>query len=404
MMLRSDLVDISNAKPAALAEEVVVFDFLSHENMHHAFNEGYLRTLAAAFPDSRIALHALAGQIERLAPRLSDVDNIDFHGCDPFLVPFGMSRHNPVGGRLAARRCFKTIKGKIAGRQLRLVALLGVEANLWAMARHHWPTLSSAPLHMILHSQLGDAMVWRSRNPIIRATDMVAQVKRPLPSGVNLVALELGIKQAIVELSPAMARSVITLEHSILLSEWSKPSPEPRDGKIRIAFLGHARRTKGFQIFVELATNCARPDIEFHAIGLSSYDTSDLDLHALSRSPSPTPLSRHDYLEGLTGVDLVCLPLHNRAYDFCASGTLSDAIAALKPMLAIRNRAFDAIVDHYGPIGHIVDTKEQMAELIRTFDYQDFLAKRPQWIANLTKIREARRPEGLARSYPFPLT
>src|SRR4029077_20572665 len=84
------------------------------------------------------------------------------------------------------------------------------------------------------------------------------------------------------------------------------------------------------------------------AIGHSSPETDHLDTNALTRKPSKTPLLREEYLAALEEVDLVCLPLHSRAYDFTGSGTVSDAIAALKPLLVIRNRTIEALFDHYG--------------------------------------------------------
>jgi hypothetical protein len=197
---------------------------------------------------------------------------------------------------------------KMATRRVRFAALLGINANLLAVIGHRWPSISAAPLHMILHGQLGEAMIWRSRNPLIRASDLVSQLKRPLPKSVQIVALELGVKEAITAISSSMAPSIVTLEHPILTAEWANNVVMPRAGKIRIGFAGHARRAKGFDLFVELAYRCSRNDIEFHAIGLSSPETDDLDTGALAHKPSRTPLPRKDYMKALQDVDLVCLP------------------------------------------------------------------------------------------------
>jgi hypothetical protein len=252
---------------------------------------------------------------------------------------------------------------------------------------------------MILHSHLGEAMVWRSRNPLIRAGDLISQITRPLPPSVRVVALELGIKEAIADASPTISPSIVTLEHPILRSEWAEDSPLAKVGKVKIAFVGHARGAKGFDVFVQLAGRCSRNDIEFHAIGHSSPETDHLDISALARKPSKTPLLREEYLAGLEEVDLVCLPLHSRAYDFTGSGTVSDAIAALKPLLVMRNRTIEALFDHYGPIGWLADGRDDLFELVRTLDPTEFGRQRSSWIGNLRAIREARRPETLAKSY-----
>jgi len=381
---------------AADLREIALFDFISHETMHLPFNEEYLRVLRDAFPDDRIVFRARAGHVANLKPRVADLGGIEFETCAPFAPPFGLSSHNPLGGWLAAQACRKTMTDAIKGRPLRFAALLGVDGHLYAAVGRHWA--ASAPLHMILHGQLGDAMIWRSRNPVTRFTDIVSQIQQPLPRGVSLVALELGVKEAIAGLAPGN-RSVVTLEHPILTSEWSEESPPAADGSLKIAFLGNARRSKGFEVFANLARSSEREDLRFESIGIAAPDTDHLDVGMLARKPSRTSMSRQDYLDAVRAIDLVCLPLHSRAYDFTASGTFADAVSALKPLIALRNRTFDAIVAKYGPIGWLVESEAELFYLMATLDQDAFLAARPGWVANLRAIREARRPEVLAAGY-----
>jgi hypothetical protein len=378
--------------------EIALFDFISHETMHLPFNEEYLRVLRAAFPADRIVFRARAGHVTNLKARVADLAGIEFEACAPFTVPFGLSAHNPLGGRLAAMACRTIMADAVRGRPLRLAALLGTDGNLYAAVGRHWPGISSAPLHMILHGQLGDAMIWRSRNPIARAADLVSQIRRPLPPSVKLLALELGVKDAIADLAPAN-RSVITLEHPILTAEWSDEAQAAVDGEMTIAFLGNARKSKGFEVFANLARTSERDDIAFESIGVSAPDTDHLDVSFLARKPSRTSMSRQDYLDAVRAVDLVCLPLHSRAYDFTASGTVADAVSALKPLIAFKNRTLDAIVAKYGPIGWLVESEAELFYLVATLDRQALAAARPEWVANLRKIREARRPEALAAGY-----
>jgi hypothetical protein len=383
---------------AADIREIALFDFISHETMHLPFNEEYLRVLRAAFPGDPIVFHARAGHIANLKPRVADLADVAFKPCAPFTVPFGLSAHNPLGGRLAARTCRNIMAQAVAGRSLRLATLLGTDANLYAVVGRHWPKISPAPLHMVLHGQLGDAMIWRSRNPISRAADLVSQIQTPLPPRVKLVALELGVAEAIATLAPAN-RAVVTLEHPILTGEWSDDHPPARDDTLKIAFLGNARRSKGFEVFANLARTSERPDLSFESIGVCAPDTDHLDVSMLARKPSRISMSRQDYLDAVRAIDLVCLPLHSRAYDFTASGTVADAVSALKPLIAFRNRTLDAIVARYGPIGWLVDSEAELFYLVSTLDPKAFAAARPEWVANLAKIRTARQPEILAGGY-----
>ena len=378
--------------------DIAVFDFLSHDTMHHAFNEGYLRTIRIAFPEDRIVFHAREGHLRNLGPRIADLPGLTTIAAPPFQPPFGLSRHNPVGGHWAAWQCRKFVTRAIADRPTRLATLLGVESNLWAVLGRGWPRTGSTKLHMILHGQLGDSMIWRSRNPLVRAFDMVAQLRRPLPQTVRLVTLELGVADAITAIAPAVRPALATLEHPVLVSEWPQASQQPHE-RLRIGFLGHARRAKGYEEFVDLARQAQRPALEFHAIGLSSSETDHLDVSALARRPTPAGLDRQEYLRAVAELDLVCLPLHSRAYDFTASGTVSDAITALKPLLAFRNRTLDAIVAKYGEIGYFVGSQEELCRIIRELDVSEFQRRLPLWQKNLIALRDARQPERLGPDY-----
>jgi hypothetical protein len=386
-------------RTAAEPPEIEVFDFLSFDHVHLPFNEGYLRILRTAYPDDRISFCAAKGHVERLAPRVADLADITFQPCQAFAALFGLSHHNPVAGQWGARQCLKVIAKHTAGRRVRFAALLGFNASLLAVIGHRWPKVSSAPLHMILHSHLGEAMAWRSRNPVTRAADLLSQLKRPLPEAVRIVALELGMKEAIAHSLPAVAPSVVTLEHPILASEWTTNSPLVQTGTAKIGFVGHAHRAKGFDLFVELADSCRRDDIEFHAIGHSSPETDHLDTGKLARNPSKMPLHRDEYLAALEEVDVVCLPLPRHVYDFTGSGTVSDAIAALKPLIVFRNRTMEAMFARYGPIGWLAEDKEDLIRLVDSLDHIEFARRHSTWVNNLKAIREARRPEVLAKPY-----
>ena len=401
--MRGNTTEISTKlmsyRVAVKPSEIAVFDFLSDEHVHLPFNEAYLRILRAAYPDDRVWFRGAKGHVDRLAPRVADIADIVFQPCQPFGTPFGLSHHNPLAGGWAARQCLRLITQVAAGRPVRLIALLGFNASLLSVMGRGWSPASAPPLHMVLHSQLGEAMVWRSRNPFIRSGDLISQITRPLAPSVRIVVLELGIKEAISDASPTISPSIVTLEHPILRSEWAQDPPVARVGRVKIAFVGHARQAKGFDVFVQLAGCCSRNDIEFHAIGHSSPETEHLDTSALTRKPSKTPLPREEYLAALEEVDLVCLPLHSRAYDFTGSGTVSDAIASLKPIIVIRNRTmkpFSIIMAQSvgSPTAEMI-----FFELVRTLDPNEFSRQRSRWLEESETIREARRPETLAESY-----
>lgn len=378
--------------------EIHAFDFQSHSSMHLNFNEGYLRTVRIAFPESPIHFYACSGHIETLSDWCNDVSDVQYHAIDRFEVPLGLSRHNPIAGRWVAHRCRRDILNNIRNRPLRFVALLGEDANLYSVIGRRWPKISKAPLHMILHNHLGEAVRWRSRNPFIRMGDLITQIQHPLPDQVFILALELGIRERIHELFPNIAPSVLTYEHPLLVSEWLATPEAMPETPIKIGFLGNSSRTKGFHTFVEAAEACAHSGMEFHAIGIASNDSRKLNLSALKRLPVEGGLSRKDYLNTLSEINFVCLPLSNIGYDFIASGSIIDAIAGLKPIIALKTRVLEAIFDKYGPIGYLANNETELINFIK-MELPEALKMRSQWVDNLKKIRVARRPDSLSEVY-----
>lgn len=365
--------------------------------MHLQFNEAYMRLVRAAFPAHSVVFYARADHIENLAERIEDLDGIDMRPCAPFAVPFGLSHHSPAAGRWAARRTIRNILRLLAGCTPLMVAILGVDANLYAGLRGSWRA-KDTPLHLILHSQLGDSILWRSRNPILRAFDFVSVIDRLLPPAVRLVTLELGVQEAITDISSKPGGGVVTLEHPILRSEWC-PGMALRSEVLRIGFLGHSSHTKGFHLFAEMARKYRLPEKRFEAIGMWAPKTEALDLSGLDRLPERGGLPRAAYLNALAGIDIVCLPLAGRAYDFIASGSVSDAIAGLKPLVALQTRTLAAIWERYGPIGYLARSEEELDAYVGAMSKISLQRDWQMWVKNLSQLRYARLPESLAKSY-----
>jgi hypothetical protein len=381
------------------AEQVVIFDVLSHGSMHLQFNEAYVRLVRAAFPSHPIVFHARPAHLEGLWGRIGDVDRVEMRPCAPFAVPFGFSHHSPLAGRWAARNSVRGIRRLLTDCSPLFVSVLGVDANLYADFRRSWRSVDDIPLHLILHSQLGDSMLWRSRNPFVRIFDFASVIDRPLPPPVRLVALELGVQQAITEFTRKPVDGICTLEHPILRSEWCSNQSFRRDGVLRIGFLGHSSRTKGFPLFAELARKHRSQERRFEAVGMWAPDTEIANLSSLDRVPVQGGLPRTAYLEALATVDAVCLPLSGRAYDFIASGSVSDAIAGLKPLIALRTRTLEAIWDRYGPIGYLAQSSQELDEYVGTMTLSKFLHDQKTWRGNLQKLRYSRLPESQAENY-----
>lgn len=380
-----------------MTKSVLVFDFLSHEHMHLPFNEGYLRTVREAFPDDRVVFYARNEHCKRLSEYFQLSDGISFEPTFPFEVPFGLSRHNPLGGRFAGRQCWNAVLKACDRRDVRLIAILGLESNILSAVKSSPRSKRLSTIHFIIHNHVAEVYNWRSRNPLIKAFDLHSGLQRKLPSNVTLIALELGIEETIGRFLPSVAESIRTLEHPVLLREWAArvPAATDQDG-LKVAFAGHCGRGKGFDYFCEWANENSRSELEFHAVGLASK--TEFDMRGLARRPSPASLSRHEYVAALESCDLVCLPL-SETHNYVASGSVIDAIAQLKPLYCIRNNSLTAIEKKYGSYGYLSEDIKDLRESILNLDRQTFNARSQQWRHTLAKIRESRRPEALAPEY-----
>ena len=59
----------------------------------------------------------------------------------------------------------------------------------------------------------------------------------------------------------------------------------------------------------------------------------------------------------------------------------------------------EAMFARYGPIGWLADDRDDLLRLVGALDPIEFARMRSSWVNNLTAIREAPRPELLAKSY-----
>jgi hypothetical protein len=380
---------------------IAFFDFLSHPTMHLPFNEGYIRVLRAAFPDDEILVAAEAGHVEHLRASCGALKNVMFAAVAPLSVARSPKAHDPFAGRPAAERCWREVVRVLDGRMPRLGVLGGMDANLLAVFRRRWRALPGVPLHDVLHNHLDAAKAWRTRNPLLRRFDFLSVFGKALPPGQSIVALELGIAEAIEAEFPVHRGRVVTLEHPVLDNEWCAPAALPVDRPIRVGFTGNCARDKGFDFFVELADRFAGRNFEFHAIGRES--APELDTAKLARKPAPGGLARPEFVAALHAVDFVCLPLSPNS-TYVASGSVIDAFAAAKPLIIISNPMLRAITDKYGAFGLLARERGEILRFFEGFDHDRLAAEHAAWVETVMRIREARRPERLAAAYAASLS
>ena len=377
-----------------MKQTILIFDFLSHENMHLPFNEGYIKSLRSGFPDDEIIFAATDGHIENIKSRLTEKYQIELCKIKNFDDLLGnKSYHNPLFSLPASKDCWRTFLSIAKSKSIRHICILGANGPLIHVFSKKWAKTQQGPIHFIQHNQLSTSMRWRSRNPIYKYFDYLSVIERGLPENQKMVMLELGLKETLLGLAPKLKGSVITIEHPVLESESLSPKPLNINTPIKVAFLGHCGKGKGFDKFVELSNKYSGKIFEFYAIGKNN---SDIDTSTLIIPPCEKHLSRSKFISLLKDMDIICIPIPSST-SYVSSGSIIDGFAALKPLILTENQSNLAIQEKYGEYGLIVKNQNSLDSFFSSFSIQAFQGKYELWQQSLKKIRQARSEQVLGR-------
>lgn len=375
---------------------ILVFDLSNVGIVHAPFDHGYLRVLRHAFPGEPIRFFGEATHCELLAAMEGHGSPVQFER-GPFLGKIGRARHRPWEVLPRAWRAVRAMRGIAETVRPRFVAVVSeVLPAIRFAVRHLWRWQGAPPLDLVLHSDIATLEGWRSRNPLLRAFDWEAELRRPVRGPVRLVTLEAGIRDHLVARFPERAAETVTLDHPVPESECDDDRREPSD-PLEIGFIGNSAPEKGFGAFLDLAR--AVPGPRYHAIG-QALGTLPADAATILATPPGPRLPRAEFLRRLRALDLVVLPLTRPAYDWTASGTLIDCLTNLVPVLTTRTAVTEGVFSRHGPIGVMVETERDLAPTLRGIDAAWLAANRPAFLANLRAARAARLPAALARTYP----
>ncbi|MFT7005533.1 MAG: hypothetical protein ACJAXJ_000031 [Colwellia sp.] len=380
-----------------MQKTILIFDFLSHPNMHLPFNEGYIKSMRTAFPDDEIIFAATAEHVTNIQAYIEPKYNIILENINNFDQLLGdKSYHNPFYGLPAAKKCWKALQKLTNNRQIRHVCLLGANGALIHSFSKRWKDNQSSSIHYIQHNQLSTSMKWRSKNPIYKYFDYLSVVSRGLPKNQKLVLLELGLDNEIIKLAPKIESSLVTIEHPVQEREWL-PIKELEDNKpINIGFVGNCGVGKGFDRFLRLAKKFAGDKYQFYAIGKNNTKLENgLTLDCLKVKPSNGHLPRDQFVKLLSEIDIVCLPLP-KTISYVSSGSIIDAFAASKPLIISTNQSVRAIQEKYGEYGIVYSTDNELNNLLNNLTHEQLKQLFVNWHTNIQKIKENRSEQGVA--------
>lgn len=247
------------------------------------------------------------------------------------------------------------------------------------------------PTSVVLHSILYDLWGWRSRNPLRRGLDTTSALALLSHSNVRFWVLESGIAQEFIARMPRIARQVGVFPHPIRDDECVKEAT-PLSLPVRFGFLGRAMRAKGFDVFLEIASAVRKAvgeRAEFHAIGEQVEAFAPELLASLSTRPSPAPLDRQTYLSLVRKMHYVML-LNSRIYRYVASGAALDAVAALRPLIALDEPGNSDLLRNDGDVGFVCRDATEMIRLLIAITTEPQPAHYAAQVNNLVALRTSR--------------
>jgi Glycosyl transferases group 1 len=367
---------------------------------HAPFNAGLLATIRLAFPDEEVFFFGAGAHIEKLKKQLGASLSASISWIE--IVP-------PDPGKAYFERLFCEIK--IIRNLLRtfprnsrghLLLASACSSTLVALKLVKRSQFGRIRVQVVLHGGLSGIVGRRYKRPILRFQEMRTALTLFGNSNIQYLVLEDCIRVTLLKNVPSLSGKVETLDHPLPPNEVASNSND-FSIPIRFGFLGLANESKGFAVFLRLAREMATKyhhQVEFHAIGrLPAEGNPALELDALATKPGVRRMSRVDFIQGVKQLHFIVFPHHPGHYELSSSGTLLDAIAWEKPLVARSLPIFENMLKNHGDIGYLfrndMELREVVEHIIQKFDKLRYHRQ----VLNLRKARAARTPEALAASY-----
>lgn len=379
---------------------IVVCELRCRAQQHAAVNAGLVSTACLAFPEHQVVFCARRDHLDSVVSKLaaSEAPNLATREIEP------PDRHAGWGKVFRGEtRLVRRIRRDVSVDPF-IFLLLATHAS--AVYATHLAFLAATGrrtlLQFVMHGNLNELVGWRSRRPWRRLQDLRSAVRYCGRARTRFLVLEHTIRDELERVSPDLSVRFDALPHPVDPGAKGDTPREALGRPIRVGYLGDARREKGFETFLDLATeikSTLNGAVEFVVLGPLCYEVPAARLAALDAPVGVDPLPGEQYMEGIRGLDYVCLPHDKEHYRLSPSGVLLDAVSWQKPIIAMRLPSIERLFKDFGDIGFLcdgpADMRSAVADLVRRRDEALYRAQ----VCTLGRIRQARRPVSLAPIY-----
>jgi glycosyltransferase involved in cell wall biosynthesis len=379
---------------------ITVCEPLVRGETHVCFNAALLEVLREAFPQEELAFFGASSHIAALQKQVGP-RTLSSVAWTPVVLPGQQQRG------LDALRTIKFIqrlldtlnrdeRKDLVLTNIKPSILLALKV-LEGMARKR-----RIGVQVVIHGQIGGINGRRSRHPIRRLRGMRTALQLFGRGNIRYLVLEKGIRDALLKSIPSLAEQVDILDHPLPPNEGERATI-PLSLPIRFGFVGLANQNKGFPVFVRLASQMTeryRDQVEFHAVGRLQNDRlRSGELEALATKPAVRRLDRDSFLRGIRHLHFVVLPLQPEYYESVASGSLLDAIAFEKPIIATNIPLFANLFEEFGQFGYLYDAESDLRNAVENILLDIDQERYIEQVRNIRKVKAARTPQSLAEVY-----
>lgn len=356
---------------------------------HAAVNAGLIEAIMLAYPDELVTLAApvehRAAVMEVFGATRATIGRFDIEVMPPGGIRIA---------RIAAQ--FRVMRDAVRALRPRALVCLSSTPETFFACRLLSFFDRRVQIVVVLHGNLHNATGWRSRDPRHRMLDSRSSLWVGSHSPIRFVVLETAIREAALALGLLPRGRTDVWPLPINDHEIRPASDRLRSRRVRIAFLGAAKRSKGFGEFLALMRRALQqePDgYEFSLIGAMRETFTAEETAGLTLTGEMLP--RAEFLERLGSVDYICMPLSRDTYALTASGSLLDCIASATPLIATRTAAV-AHMAAGGPIGFLADGPEALAGIVLDRARLMDRAMHRTFQRNLVRLQSQRCPGAVA--------
>ncbi|MDP3417313.1 hypothetical protein [Falsiroseomonas sp.] len=374
---------------------IVVVELSNRSGRHAPFNAAFLQTVMRAFPERGIAFWADPTHLDAIRPLLDGEDGLAFHALTLWPDKAEVT-HSSFARILHAIATLRQIHRAHAGKTAAMIVSSSTPAGMfgaWIMQRMGGP-----PMQFPLHGEVNVLREgWRSRNPLARIIDLHAALRWLPGQRFRILVLERHVAEAMVQLAPWLEGKVDFIPHPAGASLELEALP---DVPVRIGTLGIANRGRGFDLWMRTVAALADvPGLAFHHVGAMHREFIGQPMTGFTDPPDGAHLKREVYLARLKALHYVCVPVQGSYYDLAASGTLLDAVAAGKPVIALRRRSMESFFQQAGDIGFLCEDEAELRQVLHNLANSFDPARHARQAANMRRLRESRTPQALADPY-----